>query len=121
MKLKLVYNPKTPTPFINQFIIIFRETESLLPGLIISGKQSGDISSLARFNKGYKFLLTCIDVFSKFGWVVSLKNKTGESLVNGFQSILDTGRLTKELNFSIVIFKAYLKKIASISSPQAVN
>ena len=32
-----------------------------------------DISSLARFNKGYKFLLTCIDVFSKFAWVVPLK------------------------------------------------
>ena len=48
-----------------------------------------DISSLARFNKGYKFLLTCIDVFSKFARVVPLKNKTGESLVNGFQSILD--------------------------------
>ena len=30
-------------------------------------------------------------------------------------------RLTKELNFSIVIFKAYVKKIASISSPQTVN
>ena len=43
-----------------------------------------DISSLARFNKGHKFLLTCIDVFSKFAWVVPLKNKTGESLVNGF-------------------------------------
>ena len=42
-----------------------------------------DISSLVRFNKGYKFLLTCIDVF---------KNKSGESLVNGFQSILDLGR-----------------------------
>ena len=72
-----------------------------------------DISSLARFNKGYKFLLTCIDVFSKFAWVVPLKNKTGESLVNGFQSILDLGRspesyrLTKELNFSIVIFKVF--------------
>ena len=51
-----------------------------------------DISSLARFNKGYKFLLTCIDVFSKFAWVVPLKNKTGESLVNDFQIILDTGR-----------------------------
>ena len=38
-KLKLGYNPKTPTPFINQFGIIFRETESLLPGLMISGKQ----------------------------------------------------------------------------------
>ena len=33
-----------------------------------------DISSLARFNKGYKFLLTCIDLFSEFAWVVSLKN-----------------------------------------------
>ena len=34
-----------------------------------------NISSLARFNKGYKFLLTCIDVFSKFAWVIPLKNK----------------------------------------------
>ena len=50
------------------------------------------MSSLARFNKGYKVLLTCIDVFSKFAWVVPLKNKTGEYLVNGFQSILDLGR-----------------------------
>ena len=56
-----------------------------------------DISSLARFNKGYKFLLTCIDVFSKFAWVVPLKNKTGESLVNGFQSILNLGRSPEKL------------------------
>ena len=39
VKLKLGYNPKTPTPYINQFGIIFRETELLLPGLMISGKQ----------------------------------------------------------------------------------
>ena len=56
-----------------------------------------DISSLARFNKGCKFLLTCIDVFSKFAWVVLLKNKTGESLVSGFQSILDLGRSLEKL------------------------
>ena len=56
-----------------------------------------DIGSLARFNKGYKFLLTCIDVFSKFAWVVPLKNKSGESLVNGFQSILDLGRSPEKL------------------------
>ena len=52
---------------------------------------------MARFNKGYKFLLTCIDVFSKFAWVVPLKNKTGESLVNSFQIILDTSRSRKKL------------------------
>ena len=34
-----------------------------------------DISSLAHFNKGYKFLLTCIDVFSKFAWVAPLKTR----------------------------------------------
>ena len=56
-----------------------------------------NISSLARCNKGYKFLLTCIDVFSKFAWVVPLKNKSGESLVNGFQSILALGRSLEKL------------------------
>ena len=71
-----------------------------------------DSSSLSCLNKGYKFLLTCIDVFSKVAWVVPLKNKSGESLVNGLQSTLDLGRspeklqTDKRLNFSIVIFKA---------------
>ena len=58
-----------------------------------------DVSSLARFNKGCEFLLTFIDVFSnsKFAWVVPLRNKSGETLVNGFQSILDTGRSSEKL------------------------
>ena len=96
-QVKLGYNPKTPTPFINQFGIIFRETR------VITGTDDQwqadlvDISSLARFNKGYKFILTCIDVFSKFAWVVPLKNKSGETLVNGFQSILDLGRSPRKL------------------------
>ena len=74
------------------------------------------ISPLARFNKGYKFLLTCIDVFSKFAWVVPLKNKTGESLVNGFQSILDTGRSSEKLQtdkgteFLNCNFQSFLKE-----------
>ena len=55
------------------------------------------MSSLARFNKEYKFLLTCIDVFSRFARVVPLKKKEAESLVNGFQSILDLGRSPEKL------------------------
>ena len=75
-----------------------------------------DISSLAHFNKGYKFLLTCIDVFSKFAWVVPLKSKRRISLVSGFQSILDLGQspeklqTEKETEFLNCNFKAYLKK-----------
>ena len=38
-----------------------------------------------------------MDVFSKFAWVVPLKNKSGEALVNGFQSILDLGRSPEKL------------------------
>ena len=75
-----------------------------------------DISSLARFNKGYKFLLTCIDVFSKFAWVIPLKNKSGKSLVNGFQIILDTGRSPEKLQtdkateFLNCNFQSFLKE-----------
>lgn len=48
-----------------------------------------DVSRLSRDNRGIKFLLTCIDVFSKKAWVVPLKDKTGQSLVVAFASIPD--------------------------------
>ena len=46
-----------------------------------------DVSRLRRHNQGNRFLLTCIDVFSKKAWVVPLKDKTGSSLLGAFQSI----------------------------------
>lgn len=54
-----------------------------------------DVSRLSKYNKGFKFLLTCIDVFSKYAWVVPLKNKSGQSLVEAFQQIFKTGRQPK--------------------------
>lgn len=51
-----------------------------------------DVSKLAKQNKGTKFLLTCIDVFSKYAWVVPLTDKTGESLIRAFAGILKQGR-----------------------------
>ena len=41
----------------------------------------GDTQSMQKFKDGYRYLLVCIDVFSKYAWVVPLKNKTGLSLV----------------------------------------
>ena len=43
---------------------------------------------LSRYNKGIRFLLCVIDIFSKFAWVVPLKDKKGVSIVKAFQSIL---------------------------------
>ena len=52
-----------------------------------------DMSLISKFNKGIKYLLCAIDLFSKYSCVVPLKNKKGESFVEGFQSILkDPGR-----------------------------
>ena len=44
---------------------------------------------ISKFNKGFRFLLCVIDIFSKYAWVVPLKDKKGASIVNAFQKILD--------------------------------
>ena len=51
-----------------------------------------DLGSVQKYNDGFRYLLTCIDVFSKFGWVIPLRNKTGPSLVSAFKIILSTNR-----------------------------
>ena len=43
---------------------------------------------ISKFNKGFRFLLCVIDIYSKYVWVVPLKDKKGASIVNAFQSIL---------------------------------
>ena len=44
---------------------------------------------ISKFNKGFRFLLCVIDIFSKYAWVVPLKDKKGVSIVDAFQKILD--------------------------------
>ena len=55
-----------------------------------------DLSSLSRYNRGHNFLLTCIDVLSKFAWVVPLKNKKGTTLVAAFKGILKSSNRKPE-------------------------
>ena len=47
-----------------------------------------DMQLISKFNKGFKFLSCVIDIYSKYAWVVPLKDKKGVSIVNAFQSIL---------------------------------
>ena len=42
-----------------------------------------------KINKGFTFLLCAIDIFSKYAWVVPLKDKKGVSIFDAFQKILD--------------------------------
>ena len=50
---------------------------------------------LSKFNKGIKYFLCVIDLFSKYAFVVPLKDKGGISIVNAFQSILNKSKKAK--------------------------
>ena len=39
-------------------------------------------------NKGYRYLLTCIGIFSKFAFVIPLKDKKGITIKNALEKIL---------------------------------
>ena len=47
---------------------------------------------ISKFNKGCRFLLCAINIFSKYAWAVPLKDKKGVSTVNAFQKILDDSK-----------------------------
>ena len=52
------------------------------------GADLADMQLINKFNKEFRFLLCAIDIFSKYDWVVPLKDKKGISIVNAFQKIL---------------------------------
>ena len=47
---------------------------------------------LSKYNKGFKFSLCVIDIYSKYAWVIPLKDKKGISIVNGFQKIINDSK-----------------------------
>ena len=71
----------------------------------IRGVDLADMQSLSEWNKGIKYLLCAVDFFSKYAWVVSLKDKRGISIVNAFQEIISREKnqtnhgLIKAVNF----------------------
>ena len=51
-----------------------------------------DMQLVSKFNKGIRFLLCVIHIFSKYAWVVPLKHKRGVTIVNSFQKVLDDSK-----------------------------
>ena len=47
---------------------------------------------ISKYNKGSRYLLRAIDLFSKYAFVVPLKDKKGTTIVNAFQTILDNSK-----------------------------
>jgi hypothetical protein len=57
---------------------------------------SGNLKGISKINKGYKYTITIIDVFSKNARAVPLQNKTGEHVTNAFENILRTNLQTDQ-------------------------
>ena len=55
------------------------------------GVNLADMQPLIKYNKGIKYLLCEIDFFSKYAWVVPLKDKRGITTVNAFEKIISKG------------------------------
>ena len=74
------------------------------------------LRDLKHFNKGNEYLLACIDVFSKYAWVIPIKNKSAESVLEAFKIILSKGRKPlkiqsdKGTEFENHLFQKFLKK-----------
>ena len=81
----------------------------------IWGVDLADMQLLSKYNKGIRFLLCVIDIFSKYAWVVPLKDKKGISIVKAFRSILKQSNSKRKPNKIWVdkgseFYNAYFKK-----------
>ena len=47
-----------------------------------------EMQPYARENNGYRYMLTVIDVFSKYAWAIPVKQKTGSDVTAATKSIL---------------------------------
>ena len=74
-----------------------------------------NMQSLSKYNKGVKYLLCAVYLFSKYGWIVILKDRRGIITVKAFQKLISKGcRPNKILidqgdEFYNNIFKRFLK------------
>ena len=68
-----------------------------LLGTIFGGDDLADMQWLSKYNKGIKYLLCAIDLFSKYEWVVPLKDKRGITIVNALQKIISNARKPNEI------------------------
>ena len=48
-----------------------------------------EMQKFAKLNKGYRYLLECIDIFSKYSWVIPLKDKKGITIKNALEKIFN--------------------------------
>ena len=70
-------------------MIVFSKDEIWLADLV-------DMQAFSAFNKGFKYILTVLDVFSKYAWALQIKDKSAASVTKAFENII-SDRIPKKL------------------------
>lgn len=56
-----------------------------------------EMQDIASKNNGYRYILTVIDIFSRYAWARPLKSKRGEEVAAAFRDIFREGRIPKRI------------------------
>ena len=75
--------------FPRRSVIVFSKDE-IWPADVV------DMLAFSSFNKGFKYILTVIDVFSKYARAVRIKDKSAASVTKAFEKII-SDRIPKKL------------------------
>ena len=89
IKNKIISNKELPEELRKPIIRKFKkrkEHSSFIDN--IQGADLAGMQILSKFSKGFRFLLCVIDIYSKYAWVISLKDEKGISITNAFRKII---------------------------------
>ena len=83
IKNKIISNKELPEELHKPIIRKFKKRKvhsSFIDN--ISGADLADMQIISKFSKGFMFLLCVIDIYSKYAWVISLKDEKGISMLS---------------------------------------
>ena len=107
-----------PTNFTNQLTRNFSKRSAISNGIDeIWAVDMVDMQKFSEWNKGVKYLVMVIDLFSKYGWIKPLRDKRSETVSKAFDEMFETSKRKPKIlwsdkgsEFISKHFKEFLKK-----------
>ena len=119
IKNEIISNKELAEELHKPIITKFNERKVHSPFIYnVWGADLADMQLISKFNKGFRFLLCVIDIYSKYAWFIPLKDKKGITITNAFQKILDESNrkpnkiwVDKGREFYNISMKSWLEKM----------